>query len=307
MMRNLMMRNLLAAGLLVASILLSNPVQAQTLHALLVGDTIDLVSNPGKGIGVSVQSDLDRFHREIERLATAAGLKFNGIVVKDLNFNGKQLVGALATMKRQVKRDDVVVFLYSGHGIGDATKDTKWPFMVFPDGDLDSANIVDAIADMHPRLMLSLIDACNSQGEPVNRPPGQADGGVLPLQMTASERVAIRSLLTEYQGTVVAASARPGEVSAAPASGGILAGGFLRALATEVRSTKPSLENVMRNATASQSETSASGRVKRQTPVLEQRLTRTRSVKLGGTDADTGGNQPQPELRPSSSGFQTFD
>lgn len=241
----------------------SLPAAAATLHVIVVGDTQD------PNIGVGVETDTKKFSREMERVAEATGLNLSDVIVKDSNFNIQNLARTIRGIR--VAPDDVIMFLYSGHGFRTPGKDTKWPFLALRDpvsgehAPADFAEVVDLLGERKPRLMIALVDACNNSAAATGARNDREQG--VPLrQLTSDLKAGYQRLFLDGKGFLIAAAASPNEVANGEVTGGVLTNEFLRALADEVRRSSPSWKSIATAATVPLSRTSPSGRTERQTP-----------------------------------------
>lgn len=258
------MRHMAAALGLGVIFMASLPVAAATLHVIVVGDTQD------PDIGVGVETDTKKFSREMERVAEATDLNLSDVIVKGSNFNIQNLARTIRAIR--VEPDDVIVFLYSGHGLGKQGKETKWPYMVLPDAasgkhaPADFADVVDLLGERRPRLLVALVDACNNFGPDAKGARNDRVQGVPIRQLNADLKTGYQRLFLDGSGTLIAAAASPSEVANGEVTGGVLTNGFLRALADEVARPSPSWQSIAGAATEPLSRTSPSGKTERQTP-----------------------------------------
>lgn len=265
---------------------MAQPAAAATLHAIIVGDTSDAK------IGLGVEADTNRFTREVTRIAEATGLHLNELVVTGPKFTRPNLIGILKGIR--VGPDDVILFLYSGHGGGERGKDTKWPYLAVPDPatgkytPLDFADVVDRLGESRPRLLLALVDACNNFGPDAKGARNDREQGVPIRQFSPELKAGYQRLFLNAKGTFVAAAASPSEVANGEVSGGVLTNGFLRALASEVGQPSPSWKSLASAATTPLSRTSPSGRTERQTPFF--RLDMAEGATKPAAAPSTGGS-----------------
>ena len=291
-----------ALGIILLSTV-SLPAFATTLHVIVVGDTED------PNIGVGVETDTKKFSREMERVAEATGLTLSDIVVKGSNFTVQNLVRTIRGIR--VNPDDVIVFLYSGHGQGEPGKETMWPYMMVPDPEsgkyahADFADVVDLLGEQKPRLLVALADACNNFGSDAKGARNSRDQGIPIRPLTMDVKAGYQRLFLEGRGILIAAAASPSEVANGEVSGGVLTNGFLMALVDEVEHSSPSWESVAVAATVPISRTSPSGRTERQTPIYRIDMAKTSSqdafsgFSSNTSRSDTGGIVSDSVLTPA--------
>ena len=220
---------------LVLTVVFSFPAQAAALRVIIVIDADD------SSIGAAV--DARNIEDLAEDIARSTNLTFHREIIK--------IEGELAATSRQpgrgnefvkqaieklpVEQDDVVIFYYSGHGIGG--NDPKWPGLAVEGGFtpthrlLEMSWVKNTLWEKQPRLLLVIVDACNNFG---TIPPPH-DGRKTPFFLPSI----YPQLFLRYQGYLLASSSKRGEYSIGGLGGGAFTNRFLRELKIEQASTQP--------------------------------------------------------------------
>lgn len=211
------------------------------LHAILVGDTND------PSIGRSVETDLANFNKLLRSIEENTGLAVQKITITGGELGrGKGRDTVLQKLQNLTVAggQDLVIFLYSGHGGRMSTKQTKWPSLgvegvsTSPDRLLDLDLVVDELQKKNPRLLIVLADACNS---------------VIDAQRSFEKNTELaesyRKLFLGYQGTIIASSSKMGQYSYGnPEVGGLFIRQFLDSLNKNLATANPTWEGLMKDA-----------------------------------------------------------
>jgi hypothetical protein len=223
---------------LILAVIFSFPAQAAALRVMIVVDADD------NSIGATMDAT------NIEKLAKDIGHNTKlslhiGVVKIENEFitsvrhpgRGHELVQQ-AIEKFPVDQGDVVIFYYSGHGMGG--NDPKWPGLAVegrytqPNRLLEMKWIRDKFLDKQPRLLFVIADACNNV---VSAPSGTRKE-LPPLP------VAYKALFLEYKGYLLASSSERGEYSIGSSAGGAFTNRFLRELNIELAEREPQWKNI---------------------------------------------------------------
>jgi hypothetical protein len=195
---------------------------AQTVHAVLVADTLD------RKLGAGVAENRANIKSFLKNVQTLTGLNVASTEVAGADFNCKSIVSAIDNLN--VSADDVVFFYYAGHGFRRDSSQTKFPEFYCrrtadpdePDETLSQA--VESISAKRPRLIIAIADACNKETQP---PPTVA--AELP-DLNVDRKGALLRLFKDYRGTLVMTGAIPGEYSWYMTAGASLGGFFTNQL-----------------------------------------------------------------------------
>jgi hypothetical protein len=218
---------------------LSASASAQTIYAVLIGDTTDAT------IGVGITENLRKMRGFLQQAQLEGELNIVVTEVKDAAFNCRSIVNAVKALP--VQANDTVFFYYSGHGFRRSNTQTQFPeFDCRRTADPDRAELAgisnlvlrpaaDSSATIPPRLLIAIADTCNRQIELPEQAAGPATASLPP-----SRKAAFRRLFLQYSGTLMISGSTPGEFSWYMNSG-IQIGGFftnqlLRAINSKILS-----------------------------------------------------------------------
>jgi len=140
------------------SMRLSGHVVAQNLHVFSVIESED-VSRPDRLI------DADRLDKTSENVSKYLGLDR---YTYDFGVNNAFSVSAVRATLQRVKKvscsSDVIWFHFSGYGRNDGQ--SNLPVLKLTDGELELSEIITALQQKHPKLLLITIEAGNKRAEP---------------------------------------------------------------------------------------------------------------------------------------------
>jgi hypothetical protein len=124
-----------------------------------VADTNDI------SIGKSVALDSGNMQRFIQDIVSQSrGMLFlNKIVFEGYAITQDNMLGAIDSIR--VGRDDVIVFLYAGHGFRYETTSSRWPLMNTLNHATDFNRVIQKIKSKNARQFIALADCCNSVAE----------------------------------------------------------------------------------------------------------------------------------------------
>jgi hypothetical protein len=218
-----------------------------TLHLLLVTNT--LISD----IGPSCQVDKTNALNEFEIISGELGIPINKVVISDREFSKTSVRNALTNLNP--KSNDIVVFIYSGHGYRWSNQNSKYPNIdlrysnyqnVSENTSYNLSDIYNTIIDKGARLNIVIGDCCNSDIGISNR-NGEAS---LASRKQHQGRVdKLRALFLESRGNLIAAAAKPYETSCGNSrDGGYFLTSFFAAISKEtsrLNDNAPSWANII--------------------------------------------------------------
>jgi GH25 family lysozyme M1 (1,4-beta-N-acetylmuramidase) len=193
---------------------------AQTVHAVLVADTLD-----GK-IGAGVVENKANIKSFLANVQTLTGLNVASTEVDGTNFNCRSIIDAIKGLN--VSADDVVFFYYAGHGFRRDSSQTEFPefFCGGPHDDTETlSQAVDSIKAKQPRLIIAIADACNKITEPL-----ATAAAAPPFARDVDRKGALLRLFKEYRGILKMSGAIPGQYSWYMTAGSSLGGFFTNQL-----------------------------------------------------------------------------
>lgn len=197
-------------------------LNAQTFHAIFVADTKD------PKIGSSCQKDLIDMNLKIAKVASSLRMGYNPMVISDSRFGKTALDSVINNL--HCEANDVIFFLYSGHGYTVEDRPNLFPLMILKDDNnfgLDEVHL--KLKLKNARLCVTLGDCC-SEISPKVLPPM-----VQPLDtrgIDVAEDVSILSqLFVKTDGDVLICSTQKGELAAGQKSyGGFYTYAWLEAM-----------------------------------------------------------------------------
>jgi hypothetical protein len=207
---------------IIAFIVFNIQSYSQTFHAIVFADTDD------PEIGSSVNHDLDKIRNEIGAIVNATGMWLEAYYKSGEEANKEQLLAVLQNL--HCGSEDVVFFYYSGHG-GRAINDkSKFPQIVFEASDSEAYplyKIDEAIAAKQPKFRIVMGDLCNSLSAGLTVKSEIGSGKSI---IKSEPAVVYETLFKNLRGSVLVASSKAGETSAALTNGGAFTLCFLNEL-----------------------------------------------------------------------------
>lgn len=180
-------------------------LHAQTFHAIFVADTKD------PKIGPSCQKDLIDMNLKIAKIASSLRMGYNPMVISDSRFGKVALDSVINNL--QCSPNDVIFFLYSGHGYTVQDRPNLFPLMMLKDDNnfgLDEVHL--KLKLKNARLCVTLGDCC-SEISPKILPPI-----VQPLDTRGIDVVddfyILSQLFVKTDGDVLICSTQKGELAA---------------------------------------------------------------------------------------------
>ncbi|HMK19034.1 MAG TPA: hypothetical protein VK492_12595 [Chitinophagaceae bacterium] len=204
-------------------------LETTKLHLIIVANTNDV------SIGKSCETDRERLIKEFQQTANALGIGFKDYVVEGDDFSKANLLSTLSDV--YPGNNDIVLFIYRGHGFRWANENEKWPRLALFYGKTrpvtDNSNSINLkevknILDKKgARLSIVLGDCCNN-GDGISVMTSNA---YWDSQVTAFTDVSkLRNLFINSKGSIISSAAQPGEVSYAGYDGGLYTRSFISAL-----------------------------------------------------------------------------
>lgn len=214
-------------------------IQAKTLHAIIVTDTIH-------DIAFASIPDLKQIQRELRSVS-----KSTHMVLQEKTFSGSDF------QKHQVKSylnqlslgsKDAVVFYFSGHGYRTREKSYPWPtlnFEFYKPG-IDLKWVADTIRNKKPQFALIMADCCNNYTEQGFNNETKQIRISLPLQSPKHE--GYDQLFNKAKGCIVVCSSSPGQFSYGSRFGGLFTQCFMASLKQETNEAVPSWKRLLERA-----------------------------------------------------------
>lgn len=192
-------------------------------------------------IGQAVDVDLRRVSSELKGVCSKLGMEYKPYIVSGMDFGHAQLMRQLDAV--QPAANDVVVFVYSGHGFRWNDQQDPYPQLALVTDDYTDvrkpgnyvalSDISRAIEAKGARLSIVLADCCNSYfGEPSPLPLGS--NTLLSRGNTNLSTERLRALFLGQQGHIICSAASPGEVSWCSQAGGNFTCNFIESFRKEI-------------------------------------------------------------------------
>lgn len=129
-----------------------------TLHLIIIADTLD------NKIGTSVAIDSKNFQDFFQAVVDSSQGKIflNKVVLEGRDITRNNLFATLNFVSPRIKSNDIVVFLYSGHGYRMQTKVSKWPVLNTREYATEFDDVITILKNSNPRQIIAIADCCNS-------------------------------------------------------------------------------------------------------------------------------------------------
>lgn len=267
-------------------------VTAQTIHTILFTDTQD------KSIGIAARASHDNYSLDfLSTIETALGASYNSstpIDMSEYDCNRTNLLQALNNLSCQ--ENDIVVFIYLGHGARGMKDPSNFPQMCFAvprgsyyrDGDdfYPLENVRDLIMRKNPRFCLIIGDCCNSYSPTLSTKPSiTVMEAMSPDVIRRQGENVIKKLFLSQKGSVILTASIKGQYGWCTTRGeklGMLLERNLNSVFQDIKDGKTTFSNwedllsTVRNNTYRFSQTiqlTKDGKTYTQTPYYEIKLT----------------------------------
>lgn len=204
-----------------------------TLHLMIVANTvIDDIGEPCK-------KDYEHVLSEMRSVARALKIPLKLYPVTGNDFSLSNVLRTLRSLKPSA--NDIVVYLYSGHGFRFDDQASRFPQMDLSQSayeELDNnylamSDVFKEIQSKGARLNIVMSDCCNTPvGEDT---PTISKGTTLYSRGSSNYSLGrLRQLFLYTRGSILSTASSPGETSICDESGGFYTLGFIRSLRKEV-------------------------------------------------------------------------
>ena len=223
-----------------------------TLHLMVVANTE--VSD----IGPACDIDQRRIRNEFGGIAKALGMNYDEILISGDDFEMDNVVEAIDGLEPE--SNDVVVFVYTGHGFRFQDQEDVFPCLdltsnAYDDSDANYLQLIDiynAIVEKDARLNLVLSDCCNSTID-VDQCMVRSNS-LFSRSNTNYNLQKLCTLFLQTEGNIIATAASPGEVSWCGDNGGLFLLSFFESLRSQISAlnqNEPSWETILNNTISS--------------------------------------------------------
>jgi hypothetical protein len=212
-------------------------LMAGTLHAIFVGDTL-------KEMADITRPDMERWQKEVKIISkyTKMGLQQKVFVGRQFNKNDVSLY----LQRLSLKKEDAVIFYFSGHGYRTMDQKSPLPTLTFQfyEPGIEMQWVVDKIRNKKPRYALIMSDCCNNYLERgFNNPTKKIQ---IKLRLNQPNYFGYDHLFGKAKGCIVISSCSAGQFSYGSHFGGLYTQCFFACLNRELKEEKPSWRNLLR-------------------------------------------------------------
>ena len=205
---------------------------SSTLHLILVANTLDPT------IGSGCATDEKNLRNEFSQVADALGLSLKEYIIDGSSFSKENVLTQLSSLSPA--SNDVVMFIYRGHGFRWKNQTEDWPRMdlrpssfaaINDNSSMNLADVYTAVKNKGARLNIILADCCNSEIDVSSL----TSSNYLTFQVDNNSDISkLRKLFMNANGVILSSAAQKGEVSWTTPQGGLYSMSFLQALREEI-------------------------------------------------------------------------
>ena len=220
-----------------------------SMQLILVAATKD------ESIGESVETDVKLVRKNFSGIAKLLGIPYKETVIADDDFKKSKIENAIRQLSPGA--NDVVIFVYSGHGFRFDDDTDAYPRMYLTyDGDLNdqtylsTTEVYDQLVAKHARLTIFLTDCCNSKAG-INRSQVETVAFGTRSSNNNADIEKLRTLFLNESGTIRATAAKAGQYALCDASGGFMLTSILNNIKAQVSAlsnVNPSWTTIVENA-----------------------------------------------------------
>jgi hypothetical protein len=218
-----------------------------TMHLIVVANLDD------RSIGADV--DMEGLEREFRAAADAVGIRFSLTRVTGDYFNRTSVLATIDALKPG--SNDVVVFVYTGHGFRYDDDTESWPRMALTrnrqtveGNSVSEGEVYNKLKAKGARLNITIVDSCNSKIGMDK--PTYGEGVIMKPSDAGISRKGVETLFLKTRGNVLMAAANKGEKALANKQiGGFFIHSFLNAFMYETsiaNTSTPGWESMVKSA-----------------------------------------------------------
>lgn len=220
-----------------------------TMHFIVAAATED------ETIGESVETDMKLVQKDFSQIAKMLGIGYKETLISGRRFSKSSITNAINNLNPG--SNDIVVFIYSGHGFRYDDDTDAYPRMYLTYGDdmsaaneMSTTELYNMITKKNPRLTIFLTDCCNSE---YGATRAQVEGVQFSTrsQGNSTDINKLKALFIDQEGTVRATAAKAGQYALCDASGGYLLTSVLnniKLLSNALTKDAPSWNTIVQNA-----------------------------------------------------------
>jgi len=205
---------------------------SSTLHLVLIANTLD------PSIGTGCATDERNLRNEFNEVADALGVSFREHIVDGTAFSKENVQAELNSL--QPSENDIVLFIYRGHGFRYKDQKEDWPRMdlrtssyaaINDNSSMNLAEVYGILKSKGARLNIILGDCCNSEVDVSS----VTTSNYLTFQVDNNSDISkLKKLFLNSNGVILSSAAQKGEVSWNTPEGGLYSMSFLQALREEI-------------------------------------------------------------------------
>lgn len=221
--------------------------QSSNLHLILVTNT----SIPD--IGQSCNVDKDKALSEIEVICHELNMPVIKTVISDKKFNKQSVTDAINNLNPN--SNDVVIFIYSGHGYRWSNQESHYPNLdlrfsnyqaLSKNTSYNLATIYNSIIEKGARLNIVIGDCCNSD---VGVSMRSGESSLVHRSHAQGKIDKLKTLFLKSRGNLIAAAAKPYETACGSSrDGGYFISSFFTSITKEtsvINTNTPSWNNIV--------------------------------------------------------------
>lgn len=219
-----------------------------TLHLVLVAATED------ESIGESVKTDVNLVRKNFSGIAKKLNIEYKETVVMGNNFSKSNVENAVNRLKPG--SNDIVVFVYSGHGFRYDDDTDAYPRMFLSydnlsaKTELSTTDVYNKIVAKNARLTIFLTDCCNSKAGVTRAEVESVAFGTRGSNNNVDVNK-LYDLFIDESGTIRATAAKAGQYALCDASGGFMLTSILNNIKSQTSALangNPSWQTIIENA-----------------------------------------------------------
>ncbi len=204
---------------------------------------VSVINTNVSDIGSSCARDYENISSEFKGISQALGMRLKTYNIMGNNYSRSAVESTIDRLRPA--SNDVVVFLYSGHGFRFDDQQSKYPAIDLTRSSYDNltdgnyllmSDIYDAICAKDARLNLVLSDCCNTPIG-VETPPTREAGTLYCRASNNFSLSRLGQLFLHERGSMLSTAASPGETSICDMMGGYFTLAFIRSLRKEINAT----------------------------------------------------------------------
>jgi hypothetical protein len=210
----------------------TNEYKPSRLHLVLIANTLDPT------IGMGCTTDETNLRNEFRQIAGALNVSYQEYIVDGNAFSKERVQATLNSVSPG--KNDIVVFIYRGHGFRWKNQTTDWPQMdlrtssyaqITENSSMNLADVYSTLKSKGARLNIILGDCCNSE---INASSVTANN-FLTFQVDNNSDVnKLKKLFLGTNGIILSSAAQKGEVSWNTPQGGLYSMSFLQAVREQI-------------------------------------------------------------------------